>query len=193
MSTPVEGDANEQTLIIENAARLLDDARFLAEKSSFASAYALAVIGVEEIGKAILSAWETVEPLLKPKGLQTFHLRKQAAVGSVLLALYAVKEFGDVMDGKVPLTDSIIASTTKAFNESEEGQFFHHIESGTFEKRKHLAIYRDQWLTPGWLNADQFDQSHVDSILEIARLASVAIADARTMHIGRAIYQSKTI
>ena len=45
------------TLIIANSARLLGDAKLQAEHARFASAFALAVLGVEEIGKVILEIW----------------------------------------------------------------------------------------------------------------------------------------
>ena len=47
-------DAN--TLIIANSARLLGDAKLLADHGRFASAFALAVLGIEEIGKVADSA-----------------------------------------------------------------------------------------------------------------------------------------
>jgi len=80
MFPQVEAD-NEQTRIIENAARLLSDAQFLADSSRYASAFALAVLGVEEIGKAILKAWSAIEPLPKTKVWRSLHLEKQTAVG----------------------------------------------------------------------------------------------------------------
>jgi AbiV family abortive infection protein len=48
---------DERTLIMTNAARLLGDAKLLADHNRFASAFALAVLGVEEIGKVILDIW----------------------------------------------------------------------------------------------------------------------------------------
>jgi hypothetical protein len=81
---------DEQTLIMANAARLLADAKLLANHTRFASAFALAVLGVEEIGKVILDIWETAEPLPTPKIRKSSHLRKQSAVGSVLLASFAL-------------------------------------------------------------------------------------------------------
>jgi AbiV family abortive infection protein len=71
--TPLVED--ERTLIMANAARLLADAKLLVDHTRFASAFALAVLGVEEIGKVILDIWETAEPLPKPKIRKSSHLR----------------------------------------------------------------------------------------------------------------------
>jgi AbiV family abortive infection protein len=54
------------TLIIANAARLLADAKLLVDHARFASAFALAVLGVEEIGKVALEIWE---PLSRSRSL----------------------------------------------------------------------------------------------------------------------------
>jgi hypothetical protein len=54
------------------------------------------VLGLEEIGKVVLELWTQAGPLSKPIERRTSHVRKQAAVGSLLLASFAVNEFGDV-------------------------------------------------------------------------------------------------
>jgi AbiV family abortive infection protein len=41
-----------------NAARLLRDAKLLNDNERHASAFALGVLGLEEIGKAILRLWD---------------------------------------------------------------------------------------------------------------------------------------
>jgi AbiV family abortive infection protein len=186
----VEADLHEQ--IIENAARLLADAKFLAENSRYASAFALAVLGVEEIGKAILKAWSVVEPLPKTKGRRSLHIEKQTAVGALLVASFAIKNFSDLFVAEVPMAETFLEDLTKAFNESDEGQLLYHIENRALEKRKHLAMYRDEWLTLGSSNSDQFNDVHVNSILEIATGAANAIADAHIMHVGEIIYRSKS-
>jgi len=76
----------------------LQDATFLVDHTRFASAFALAVLGVEEIGKVILDIWGSAAPLSKPVVRRTAHIRKQAAVSSLLLGSFAVKEFGTAVD-----------------------------------------------------------------------------------------------
>lgn len=133
-------DAN--TLIIANSARLLADAKLLADHGRFASAFALALLGVEEIGKVILDLWGNAEPLSKPIVRRKAHVRKQAAVGSLLLASFAVQEFGD-LDAEVTVTDEVIERVNAALQSSSEGQFLAHAESGVLEKTKHVGLYRD--------------------------------------------------
>ena len=129
-------DAN--TLIIANSARLLGDAKLLADHGRFASAFALAVLGIEEIGKVILDIWGNVEPLSKPVVRRSAHVRKQAAVGSLLLASFAVKEFGD-LDAEVTITDELVERVRAALQSSSEGKFLAHAESGVLEKTKHVV------------------------------------------------------
>src|SRR5258705_10391873 len=76
-------DDHANPLIMQNAARLLADAKLLADHARFASAFALAVLGVEEIGKVILNVWASAEQFSKPVIRRTPHVRKQAAVGSL--------------------------------------------------------------------------------------------------------------
>lgn len=88
----------KRTAVIANAARLLQDAKLLVDHTRFASAFALAVLAVEEIGKVILDIWGRTAPLAKPVVRRSAHIRKQAAVSSLLLASFAIREFGNVVD-----------------------------------------------------------------------------------------------
>jgi AbiV family abortive infection protein len=177
------------TLIIDNAARLLRDAKLLADHTRFASAFALAVLGVEEIGKVVLDIWARAGPLSKPIVRRTVHIRKQAAVGSLMLASFAVEQFGD-MDAEVPITDDLVKRVSKAFQDSPEGQFLHHVQSGVLEKTKHVGIYRDDWLEAASLHADQFNEADVTSMFETARRAIAVVDDTQIMRTARAIYET---
>jgi AbiV family abortive infection protein len=180
-------DAN--TLIIANSARLLADAKLLADHGRFASAFALALLGVEEIGKVILDLWGNAEPLSKPIVRRTAHVRKQAAVGSLLLASFAVQELGD-LDAEITVTDELIERVNAALQSSSEGRFLAHAESGVLEKTKHVGLYRDNRLINAVVHADHFNESDVASIFQIARRATGCVADPRTMRTGRAIYET---
>lgn len=72
------------------------------------------MLGIEEIGKVILEIWDHAEPLSKPATIRTFHVRKQAAVGSMLLASFAIKEFGD-LDADGPVTDALVERVSHSF------------------------------------------------------------------------------
>src|SRR3981189_1118586 len=85
---------SRQTLVLANATRLLSDARLLVEHRRFASGFALAVLGVEEIGKAVMDGWSAEMPRAKPRSAsQSAHIQKQGAVASLLLGTLAVRLF----------------------------------------------------------------------------------------------------
>lgn len=181
-------DDAERMRVMENAARLLADAKLLADNNRFASAFALAILGVEEIGKIILDLWANEKVPPKPTASNTSHLRKQAAVGALLLASFAVKEFGPLIGGSVP-DDDLIERVAKSLYESHEGRLFRHIQIGAVEKTKHLAMYRDEWLTGASLHADQFEKSDVIALFEYARGAVNMLSDERAMRAARAMYE----
>jgi AbiV family abortive infection protein len=188
-SVMAQQNDDRRTLIMENAARLLADAKLLVDHNRFASAFALAVLGVEEIGKVVLDIWETEKPLTKPATRKSSHLRKQAAVGSVLLASFAMKEFGVIVEISIP--DDLVESVAKAFHGSIEGRLLRHIEIGAVERTKHLAMYRDEWLTEASLHANQFEKSDVTGLFEYARSAIAVLGDGHAMRTARAIYETR--
>ena len=88
------------------------------------------------------------------------------------------------------MTDDLLKRVSEAFQESPEGQFLAHVQSGTLEKTKHIGIYRDDWLTAASLHADQFNEMDVTSMFETARRAIAVVGDERIMRTGRAIYET---
>jgi AbiV family abortive infection protein len=180
-------EPNERTAVIANAARLLQDAKLLVDHTRFASAFALAVLGVEEIGKVILNIWGSAAPLSKPVVRRSAHIRKQSAVSSLLLASFAVREFGTVVDHA---NEELVQRVAEAFRLSREGQLMSQVHGGALDKTKQLGLYRDDWLTDASLHADQFSDADVNAIFTIARRAIEVVDDARIMRTGRAIYET---
>jgi AbiV family abortive infection protein len=181
-------ERDERTAVIANAARLLQDAKLLVDHTRFASAFALAVLGVEEIGKVILDIWGSgAAPLSKPVVRRSAHIRKQAAVSSLLLGSFAVREFGTVVDDA---NEELIQRVAEAFRLSPEGQLMSQVQGGALDKTKQLGLYRDDWLTDASLHADQFSDADVNAIFAIARRAIEVADDARIMRTGRAIYET---
>jgi AbiV family abortive infection protein len=175
---------SSQTLIMANATRLLDDARLLAEHSRFASAFALAVLAVEEIGKELLDGWNAEKPLAKPKIYQSLHIQKQMAVASLLLGTFTVMTFPDGLLAN--LEGEMLTSLTKKFNESRAGQWFLYIQERELDKRKQNALYQDDWLTAV---ADNFAEEHVNDIFQIAGEARDVITESHFRQYGRAFYE----
>src|SRR6516162_2927756 len=123
------------SLIRDNAARLFKDAELLLEHRRYASAFALAVLGVEEIGKFLLKEWEEERPLPKPRRRESAHLQKQTVIASLLTGALFVRMFAEPPNPRA--VD--IAAVTKAFSESEEGRVFLAIRAKDLEKRKQSA------------------------------------------------------
>jgi AbiV family abortive infection protein len=171
-----------RSLTLSNSTRLLNDARLLVDHRRFASAFALAVLGVEEIGKLLLDGWNADAPLAKPKA--SFHIQKQTAVASLLVGALAVRTYpeGSIVD---PAGEKL-KSLTKMFNESIEGRLFLLIRQQELDKRKQAALYQDDWLTSV---ADDFAEEHVNSIFKIASDARDAIDDKFIRRVGRAFYE----
>jgi len=169
-------------LIQLNARRLFKDAELLMDHSRYASAFALAVLGLEEIGKALLKHWEAQRPLPKKKGL-TDHIRKQAAVSSLLLGALAVRKFPNGLD--LETLDQVVPAVTKEFNESEEGRVFFAIRNRDLDKRKQNALYQDDDL----LTAVDFAEKHVGAIFRIASEAQQASTNRIAHAGGRAFYE----
>src|SRR3984893_12517909 len=101
---PPQAERNE---IVSNAARLLRDAKLLVDNERYASAFALSVLALEEIGKVVLELWGASHPVHKSGKRPSPHLRKQAAVSSLLLAQYTTKELGDLVSSG-PATAELI-------------------------------------------------------------------------------------
>ena len=78
----VDHKLRDQTPIVSNAARLLRDAKLLADNERFASAFALAVLALEEIGKVVLAFWDTSKQTAKSPNRLSSHIKKQTAVSS---------------------------------------------------------------------------------------------------------------
>jgi len=173
---------NQIELILLNAQRLFRDAELLMDNQRYASAFALAVLGVEEIGKALLKHWEAARPLPKKEGLSA-HIRKQAAVSSLLLGALAARKFPNGLD----LATVDIPAITKEFNESEEGRVFVAIRNRDLEKRKQNALYQDDDLLTAVEN--DFAEKHVGAIFRIAIEAQQASTNRIAHAGGRAFYE----
>ena len=94
-----ENEAPKQTAIVANAARLLKDAKLLVDNERCASAFALAVLALEEIGKVILDLWGTEAQTAKGRPALSSHKKKQTAVSALLLANHATTTLNDVIHG----------------------------------------------------------------------------------------------
>jgi AbiV family abortive infection protein len=180
-------ETKQLSLILGNATRLLDDARLLVNHQRYASAFALAVLAVEEIGKVLLKGWHSEGPLAKPKERSSAHVKKQTAVASLLLGAMLVRTFPNGVDWQRLNLDAL----TNAFNESEEGRFFQLIRESDLEKRKQNALYQDDDLLVAI--EEDFAEMHVGAIFKIAGDAQAALANRAARAGARAFYETTLI
>ncbi len=183
----VDHKLRDQTPIVSNAARLLRDAKLLADNERFASAFALAVLALEEIGKVVLAFWDTSKQTAKSPNRLSSHIKKQTAVSSLLLAQYTTSELGNTINTE-PMTAELIEHVARAMSESEAGRFNRLVSLGAVDKTKQIGFYHDDWRDSDGLHADQFDASDVTQLFEKCRAAIAALGDSKTMRVGKAIY-----
>jgi AbiV family abortive infection protein len=172
-------------LVIAKATRLLNDARLLVGHRSFGSAFALAVLALEEVGKALIDGWNEEAPLGKPRS-PSLHIQKQSAAASLLLGKLAVRTFPE--GGIADLEGGKLKAVTREFNESAEGRLFAAIRSQQFDWQKQAAIYQEDWLVAV---ADDFAEEHIASIFQIADDARDVIDDGQIRRAGRAFYEDR--
>jgi AbiV family abortive infection protein len=175
-----------QTPIVTNAARLLSDSKLLLDHDRCGTAFALAVLAMEEIGKAILNLWGNPQPSAKRSNA---HLRKQGAVASVLVAHHIVLVLQEKMpEPGLPVTDEFVEQIARAIWESNSGQFSAHVTMGVIDKTKQLAIYHDDWAAEAGLYSKPFSAADVKQIHDLCRQVVEAMGEKDVMHVGRAIY-----
>jgi len=178
-----------QTAIIANAARLLKDAKLLVDHERYASAFALSVLALEEIGKVVLDLWGKPEASPKLNKRLSAHVKKQAAVSSLLLAESVANELGEViMNG--PINDELVERVARFMHENKSGRFHWLVGIGAVDKTKQVALYRDDWLEAAGLSAEQFSGGDLEELFERCRLAVAAVSDQRVMRVGKAIYET---
>ena len=182
-------DATCQTAIIANAARLLKGAKLLLDHGRYASAFALSVLALEEIGKVVLDLWGRPEAPPKPSQRPSAHVRKQAAVSSLLLAESVTKEWGDLVNTE-PSSEALVERVARSMYHSEPGRFHWIVGIGAIDKTKQFSLYRDDWFEIAGLSADQFEGDDVARVLERCRLAVAVVGDKRIMRVGKAVYET---
>ena len=122
--------------IRRNAKRLLRDAKLLSDNKRYASAFALAVLGLEEIGKSILRKWNL-------SNYSSGHLNKQLAVSSLLMVDAVRREGQKPRRGMInsaeigrPPSDAALKRIIKAAMESEAGRFSQSVDAKALDKIK---------------------------------------------------------
>jgi AbiV family abortive infection protein len=165
--------------VTRNVFRLVNDAKLLNEHERYSSAYALAVLALEELGKFLFIVWG----LPAPK--KNRHVVKQRAVGALLISQWVDKEFGrpETVD------DDLIERGAKALSESSPGRLSEFIEMTVLDKAKQAALYSDEWsaaLDPALVGEE------ARALLDIVAQAIGAIPDREALEGGRRLFELMT-
>jgi AbiV family abortive infection protein len=167
--------------VMRNAKRLLEDAKLLNEHRRHASAFALAVLALEEIGKAILQKWDLL-------GHTAVHSHKQRAVSSLLFMDTYLRESARQAGRRMPhplkprsLSPDAREAQLKAAIESETGRFLQVVDAELIDQLKQFALYYDGVLEDAGFHPDQFGRDSVEHIFRMCSLVLTAIEDDETV------------
>lgn len=167
---------NRNKSTVANATRLFNDAKLLRDHGRYGSAFALAVLILEEIGKLVLRSWGA--------GGTTNHIRKQRAASALLVAEFAVKTLGTSLDQVTPKFVERIQLSS-----GETGRFAIAVEVRGLDKTKQRALYSDDWLQTAELYADRFTDRDVQHIFDKCLEAITALEDPSVMKIGKTVFR----
>jgi AbiV family abortive infection protein len=186
---PDKGD--DLSRIKRNAKRLLRDAKLLSDNKRYASAFALAVLGLEEIGKSILRQWN----LSNYSG----HLNKQLAVSSLLMADALIRSFPKPRKGMIdpaeisrPSSDATLKRIVKAAMESEAGRFSKLVDAKALEKIKQFCFYYDGVLEVEGVHPDHFTYAEVERIFKMCVAALNEMEDDQTLVVAKVMFLAKS-
>lgn len=183
--------------VLQNTVRLLDDAALLASYKRFATAVALSVFALEEIGKVALKIFDEGPTIDGKRGRSNIHVRKQLAATSLLQAKFGEQIVCAKLEGwgladEDPTTIEQAAELREAlataiFN-SREQKLLEYIRLGATERIKHLGMYVDEWHLEYGLRGEQMGQEQFEELYSEARRALPLLADARAIRMAGAIY-----
>jgi AbiV len=193
---PVERPDNPKgddlSRIKRNAKRLLHDAKLLSDNKRYASAFALAVLGLEEIGKVILRLWDLSD-------YSTGHLHKQLAVSSLLIVGALIREAQKPRGlGMIHPTISrslppgVLESIIKTAMESEAGRFSQSLDTKAVDAMKRFAFYYDGVLEGAGFHPDQFTYAAVEPIFKMCVAALKEMEDDQTLVVAKVMFLAKS-
>ena len=174
--------------IRRNAKRLLRDAKLLSDNKRYASAFALAVLGLEEIGKSILRQWNLWN-------YSSSHLNKQLAVSSLLMADALRREGQKPRRGMIDPAEPSAAALEriiKATMESEAGRFSQLVDAKALDKIKQFCFYYDGVLEDEGFHPDHFTYADVERIFKMCVAALREMEDDQTLVVAKVMFLAKS-
>lgn len=208
----VDGVTHEsEKLIAENAERLISDSQLLFDHDRFASAFALAVLALEELGKIQLKRWATHTDVRNDTKRYGYHQIKQAVVGALCLAEELVdsyKEFlssngfdlrhkSEITPGQLAQSKQDAAKIKEAatehmvrfLNESPHDRFFELSFFGSIDKTKQAALYVDDFFLSFDISPFKFSRADAESMIDRARKAAGLMDHPLVPTVAKAIYR----
>ncbi len=166
-------------MVISNAKRLVRDAVLLKDHERYASAYALAILGLEEIGKVILKRWG------EPDKERRWHLNKQMAVSSLVVMGDAMQRVRQEISDPSQLTPDVFERVARTVMESETGHFIATVSSKLLDGWKQFALYNDGEFADAGLHSNQIAGADVELMFKAFWLALNLIGDGPTMELAK--------
>ena len=182
---------SERESILKNSIRLNEDAKTLASLSRYSSAFALAVLGLEEVGKVVLLEWGSPKPNSTKRRLKSFHIQKQLAVACLVQGYDIAEKFRDWPRTK-KIKKKQVEELAKYMYESHMGLFERTVSSGLLVKIKHCALYFDSTTDEPIRRTEDFTEADVSLLFTFAQQATLVLNDHDAMAAGRALYVSQS-
>ncbi|MEQ8390346.1 MAG: AbiV family abortive infection protein [Thalassospira sp.] len=183
---------SERESILQNSTRLIEDAETLASLERYSSAFALAVLGLEEVGKVVLLEWDSPKPNSYTRKLKSFHVQKQLAVACLVQGYDIAEKFRDWPRTK-KIKKEQVRDLAKYMYESHMGLFERTVSSGRLDKIKHCALYFDSTVDEPIRRTEDFTEEDVSLLFTFAQQARMALDDNDAVAAGRAIYINSPI
>ena len=171
----------------DNVMRLVADARLLKANQRYSSAFVLAAIALEELGKLVLLMWkrDDIEPKTRRR---TAHLRKQSAIAAVILAESVYDDIIAIARSGVDMTQAIETLSQKIV-ESDAGSQMVEAELAMVEKAKHAGLYQD-FDEDDRPTTRVFTAEEVEDMLNRCARGARAIQNKLARIIGRSLFDA---
>lgn len=193
--------------VVNNAERLLADANLLFDNQRFASAFMLAVLAFEEVGKALLWSWGESEKAPRSRSRVSFHSRKQSATAALLVGQAVDKvlrpkirtHFAQHISNAPGTIKERLSSvpTFTNFDESarelvktEESQLSFMVYNGVIDLTKRAATYVHHQSAERQIYPNKFKHRDPQRFIDETRRALRLMKDEFAMNVGHAIFRS---
>jgi hypothetical protein len=204
--------------ILENANRLIEDAEILFSHDRFASAFGLAVLSLEEVGKLLLRLWASDPLMIREKRKYGYHRVKQNVVACLYMANRSVVGIVQYLESQgldreksrrgEPLphelhevvgnlwdNEEVFEFMAKAIRESKWHNFHQYATAGVLDKTKQCAFYLDEEFLSmdSILSPLNFGRTDANNMIDNARTAIQFAKNNILIHVAKAIYKNSFV